>query len=766
MKIMKRASRAFARCLAIAVWITGFMPSADAQFHTLTVNGIDYPLLRAAFGDCMPDTYTGEWVISQDETAPLADGCQAINNVAGKIALVDRGGGCNFDLKCLNAQTAGATAVIICNNTTVGNVIQMSNVSVGDQVNIPCFMMSKSNCDVLRLLTPVDVVITPDEPELVVWGDQPGEGDFNGGLNGWELNNISCGNGATEFDLWRWSAGNRVTGGAFGDGTLVSRTACNGAMVFNSDLYDSNGDDMTTGQGPCTVDQHGELISPAIDLSNTSVAGVSLVFTQLTRQYLSQYFVGYSINNGEDWTEIEINTELVLNDNATTSTIRIPIPGAVGSSQVRVKFRYLANYYYWAIDDVRLVEQEANNLRVNDNFYAISQNAATPIYMVEPIHFLADISNVGASTQTGVNLNMTIIKDAATEVYNEDLAYNEVNGNTIIENIPFAGSFTPEEKGSYTGTYSISGDAADFDPLDNALSFNFTVTDSTWAKELGETRNIVPADNNWDTGEPHTWGYGNHFFVPELNGTPLYALSGSFSIIGAGLTGQTPLLALYQWTDTNNDGNVQDTERSFMTFASYLINGTETEDQLITLSFDAPALLESNTHYVLMLEYTSPNAETDLFMGASEALDYSAMVFVNSNEIFSRPRYASMLSVGDPSTAEFSSVGFGRDIVPVVRLHVGPLTNTKDPLSSNNLIAVYPNPVQDVLNVDYDLEQTAQNLNVRILDVSGKVVLERQYSQTKKDNLEFSVKQLIAGAYQIQFTTENGTTSRRFVVAR
>ncbi len=51
---MTRASRAFARCLAIAVVLTALSkPSASAQFHTLTVNGVDYPLLRAAFGDCI-----------------------------------------------------------------------------------------------------------------------------------------------------------------------------------------------------------------------------------------------------------------------------------------------------------------------------------------------------------------------------------------------------------------------------------------------------------------------------------------------------------------------------------------------------------------------------------------------------------------------------------------------------------------------------------------------------------------------------------------
>jgi len=766
---MTRTSRAFARCLAIAAFVTTCMPFASAQFHTLTVNGVDYPLLRASFGDCSPDTFTGEWVIAEDATAPLTDGCQEISNVAGKIALIDRGG-CSFDVKCLNAQTGGATAVVICNNTIATNVILMTPTTVGGQVNIPCFMLSKANCDVLRLLTPVQVVIAPDEPEVVVWGNQLGEGDFNGGLNGWELNNISCANGAQEFDLWRWAADGRAAGGAFGEATLLSRTVCNGAMVFNSDFYDTNGDEATQGQGPCTAVQEGELISPAIDLTNTSVAGVSLQFTQLTRQYLSQYFVGYSINNGNDWTEVEINTELPVNSDIITSTIRVPIPGAVGSSQVRVKFRYLGNYYYWAIDDVRLVEQEANNLQVNDNFYAVAQNAATPLALVEPIHFLADISNVGASTQTNVDLNMTILKSDNSVAFDEDLSYGSVNGNSIIENIPFATSYTPDAIDAYAATYAISSDQVDFDTTNNELSFQFTVTDSIWAKELGQTRLIVPAGNNWEAGEPHTWAYGNHFATPDLGSAEVYATSVSFSIDNSqnagAAAGEVPQITLYQWTDANNDGNVQDAERSGITFASYVVTGTETANDIITAPLNDLILLESNTHYLVMLEYTAPDALTDLWLAASDAFDYSAMVFLNGPDILARPRFGSMLAIGELSTAEYSSNGFGRDLVPVVRLNTGFVTGTKNPLGANNRVEVYPNPAQDVLNVDYDLEQMAGNLNVRVLDLMGKVVLERQYNQVKKDKIEFNVKALPAGTYHVQLTTENGTTSRRFVVAK
>ena len=778
---MMRFSHTVLRLSAVALLVLGTTLAVNAQrVYKMTANGGEYPLVPAAFGSanyCDPTVYTGEWTIGMDATPPETNACEpVVTNLTGKIALIDRGT-CNFDIKCLNAQNAGAIAVIVCNNQTTAPFV-MGNVTVGAQITVPCFMAAKADCDILRVLTPLNISIEPDyniefPDAVVVWGDQPGQGDFDGGFNNWETVNTSCANGAMEFDLWRWDEDGVVVQGAFvsGGGVIASPTACNGVAYFDSDFYDNGGDSGNLGGGPCTAGQEGALISPTIDLSGVTSAGVSLEFFQAYREFNSSYFVGYSIDNGTNWTEIEVNADAVVNSAHINDVQRIPLPGVVGSSQVKIRFRWAANYYYWMIDDVRLVEQEANNMRVNDNFYAVAQNAATPLIMAERIAFLADISNVGAATQTNVTLNMTIKDDADVTVFDEDLDYNNVTGNTIVENIPFSTTFTPSAIGGYNATYSISADADDFDESDNSLSFDFIVTDSIWAKELGQTRIVVPAASNWTSPEPHTWAYGNHFYVPELSG-PAYATSMTFAIdatqTAAAITGQVAQLTLYKWNDANNDGDAQDTEREFLDFGAYAILGTETEDNLITIGFDSgqPFELEANTHYILMLEFNSPNETTDLWLGASEAYNYAAMIFVNGVDVLGDARFGSMLAIGDLSTEAFSSTGFGTDIVPVVRLNVNGTIGTKDPLSDNNLVAVYPNPVQDILNLTYNLEQTAQNLSIRIMDVTGKVVMERQYSQIKSDTIDFNVKELAAGTYNVQLTSENGTTSRRFVVAK
>ncbi len=72
----------------------------------------------ASFGPAVnPPGVTGEVAAA----LPL-DGCVAITNpteISGKIALIDRGN-CNFTVKVINAQAAGATAVVIANNAATG----------------------------------------------------------------------------------------------------------------------------------------------------------------------------------------------------------------------------------------------------------------------------------------------------------------------------------------------------------------------------------------------------------------------------------------------------------------------------------------------------------------------------------------------------------------------------------------------------------------------------------------------------------------------
>lgn len=92
----------------------------------------------------------GSYVQAEAAVTVPEDGCTLITNpeaISGKIALIKRGA-CNFSLKILNAQNAGAVAVVIANNVDTG-VLNMSAGPNGLNTTLPAAFVSKDDGDAL-----------------------------------------------------------------------------------------------------------------------------------------------------------------------------------------------------------------------------------------------------------------------------------------------------------------------------------------------------------------------------------------------------------------------------------------------------------------------------------------------------------------------------------------------------------------------------------------------------------------------------------------
>ena len=83
----------------------------------VTVNPNDYGAWSSTFGSALTVSgVTGALAVYNDGIGTSSDGCEASTaSLAGKVAVIDRGS-CNFTVKVLNAQKAGAVAAIIVNN--------------------------------------------------------------------------------------------------------------------------------------------------------------------------------------------------------------------------------------------------------------------------------------------------------------------------------------------------------------------------------------------------------------------------------------------------------------------------------------------------------------------------------------------------------------------------------------------------------------------------------------------------------------------------
>lgn len=124
-------------------------------------------------------------VLVDDGTASADLGCNALVNTAdlqGKIAVAIRGS-CTFSQKALNAQNAGAAALVIINNTA--GVQTMGGGTLGGEVNIPVIMISQQDGNALMTL------ITSGQLTLFIGNDC--ETDC-AGIPGGSAFTDSCGN--------------------------------------------------------------------------------------------------------------------------------------------------------------------------------------------------------------------------------------------------------------------------------------------------------------------------------------------------------------------------------------------------------------------------------------------------------------------------------------------------------------------------------------------------------------------------------------------
>ena len=119
----------------------------NVMIKSSSLAGLSYPSQYAAFGPKPFDTLTAELILVNDSTSNPTFACSSVkNDLTGKIALVFRGGTCNYVTRVLNAQNAGAIGVIVVNNTT--STTTMTGTS--SLITIPSLMVNSTNGVALR----------------------------------------------------------------------------------------------------------------------------------------------------------------------------------------------------------------------------------------------------------------------------------------------------------------------------------------------------------------------------------------------------------------------------------------------------------------------------------------------------------------------------------------------------------------------------------------------------------------------------------------
>jgi len=624
--------------------------------------------------------------------------------------------------------------------------------------------------------------------QTVIWGNNPGEGDFDGGFNGWTtaIENVDT------DSTWQWSPDGDASIGSFSAATdqIGSPTASNGAAMIH---YDA----LTTYPGaPDPVfpypDMITHLISPSIDISGAPSEFIAVNFYQAFRRLnpapgVPISSVSFSNDGGLNWLPeggIDCNPTAAANDASTINQVNINIPTDLVdlNAPLQVRFSWSGDFYFWAVDDVTLVVRPSYELRAND-FYSITPNLVTPEGQMFPAGFLIDVENTGSSSMDNVDAMFRIEDAAGTSVYDNTLSYGTLTADSLAENQPFPGAFPNDlSQGAYTGIYTVSGDSTEANPDDNEQSFDFIISDSTFSKDIGVTRGISPARANWDAGENWTWAYGNHYLVP--NGADKFARTLSFVLdVEAGtdtdITGQFLFIKLYEWIEEGDyDGLASTTEKVELGSAIYEVQADDGLNKVITVDLRQPdgtlaaIPLKDNGSYLAMVEYRSNDETNTLSMGGARTASYGARIFQDQFTDSTLTNYASVLIIGDElDTGDYSAIGtFGATLVPIVRLNIGDEallpSSVKLPALADNSMLISPNPAVDFVNVALDLEEMAKGAILEIMDINGKTYNMIDMNNVQQESKSFQIEGLGSGTYYMRLTTEKGRITKPFQVIK
>jgi len=620
------------------------------------------------------------------------------------------------------------------------------------------------------------------------------EETFGDSLDGWETFGTCNDPDSNANATWKYLPEGFLDNGAYANAgdAISSLTVCDGAVGVSSDYDDNLGVQGNFGAGPCPSPGQYFLVSPPIYIADWGVPGVSITWTQAIRQFQSTYFVSFRTWDGVwgDWNDFAINDDFETNGAFVNDDVqRLFIAGAQEGDSLQIRYVYNANYYQWGIDDVRIVETEANNMRSQSNFYAIAPALNVPVGQEREFYGLNDIYNAGSVAQTNVNLNLSVYDASMNVFYNEDLGYGTISPDSVAENVNFPSAVDYSGFGegqTFAGMYTVTSDSCqedtDFNFTDNTNRFEFhTNSEYLYALEDTVTGSFNVASGLYDDGAPLSWTWGNYMYFP--NGSDLKVDFVNWGISNPeDIPGQSINVIFFKWSDLDGNQIAQANERTIVGFASVLIQGDEGagfrwDTQLE--NFNEPGediVLEDGGEYLVMIEYNAAD-ETGVFLNASEAYDYGA-VSLSAEQAWQNgmgtPIYTSILGHspdGNVQGIDYEIKEFGDDgrtffsgIVPAVRLYLSTVTSTDDLLGEENVVDLYPNPANREVTVKLDLAESFEQMEIQVIDISGRILSSRSLSSTQTQTVELDVSGYANGAYILKLQTEKGIKTSRFVV--
>ncbi len=622
--------------------------------------------------------------------------------------------------------------------------------------------------------------------EAVLWSE-----DFSGGIPVTWTNEVRTNTGVLlPNGFWEYrgpattpntSVGSRGAWAA-GTGPIVSPTASNGFVIFDSDFMDSNGSQTGGGTGPAPAPHIAILETEAIDLTGTPF--VELKINTHARQWnTTEFKIALSNDGGLTYPDtLELHEDLQTNASNAENDVFTANISPIAGNQANVVLAFIfdgtqgnnpgfQSYYYWMLDDIEIRDLPLNEMRFTEatdgapahDIIFDGGGARQPrmgnisLSEIVPINFDANIYNYGANTQTNVVFNV--------EVYSGTTLVNTLSSNPIasigtLDTGTYVNFVTPQWTPTAPGTYRLvytyqsddissamavrdtfnlfvtEGDKTegnnirDINGLDNGVFSNRFGTDNAdFGSDGGGIAVMVPLENGNSDGEVLVEGIQVRFSVATVDGGDM--LVEIYDTTGFGFTtgfGGQPLVSEQFSLGAGTSGSLSD---------------------FIFTSGSAPSgavVLPEGTYYFVVYLFSNSNANEIMIANdqSFEQVGRAAMMyFVSDTRWYAG--FVGSLTFNAPWIRAISDVveGIGLDE------------------NSDNTLSVYPNPTNGEVNITLT---NGGKYTIEVVDLIGNVVDREEVILNGNEKLTRDFSDLTKGVYLLNVKGENFVRTTKLTV--
>jgi len=620
------------------------------------------------------------------------------------------------------------------------------------------------------------------EPITVIWGE-----DFSAGIPA-TWSNTGTINGS-DTALWEYRGPNTtpdITVGSRGScssfAPLESATQANGFVIFDSNWYDDPGATCggASGSGLVPVPHESYLVTDPIDCSGYN--DILLEWYQAVRHFSAIPSLEVSADGGATFTRV-YDARDFYNPNqgsAFDDFVSLNISSiAGGSNNVVLKFSWQPSgriaafdgYYYWMVDDIRLIAKPKNDLVLAD--YAISSvdfngpvtvsYGQIPAEQSPAAYALAGLLNQGIYDQSNAGSKFYVYSNSGSFSNLSQLITLSADSFRITGNMIDLSTADMNTEYMYA-LAAVSDSASDFDPsgvrpsVDSVSPPNvLMITDSVYGVDNGFASREIGSD--------YADGFG-----PARDGARFA------NVMHIKNADTVTAVRIYLGPSTIPGGDVfieiKDTTPTFGTAFDANLGGDWTN---VVLKSEPYRITDADT----ARGYAEIPIPEVLTGGAVQDRVLMPNMYYVSVSMFSNDG-ANVITMLDDRVSDqgaFASIYYyypdgqwytdGEAVW--IRTIFGKSKKQGGGTGINDLevgnVNIHPNPASSQIQLNVE-GKVVSNYQVVITNISGQIVRVMNYSNTNSILENIDVSDLAAGIYSVQVKNELGVSTTKLVIAR